>query len=351
MPHFAPTAAENRRTALRFALIILFALFLLAGAAFGQSPKPPSRQRPAANMSAKPTPGVEPKAEPAPVVPIDPNAPSSELLYQMLSRKGDFALAILEHPRPGALAFQLSLAAFILFALYGAAMGLPHGWLQGFASAAKAPLVFLASLLVCLPALATLNVLVGAGMRPMQTLALILFALTLNAVLLASLAPIAWFFGVGSRYHFMKLLHVLFFAVCGCFSMWALLKGIVAACESHGLMAKKGVMLFQLWIVVYGFVGTQMGWVLRPFIGAPGLPFQWRRPCAPGLNFWAAVAQSLRRVWGDPERSTREAPGFSASETQPAAAVHEPAAASREALRAAEAPLRPRRQAPSPASA
>ncbi|HWB53931.1 MAG TPA: hypothetical protein VG722_07050, partial [Tepidisphaeraceae bacterium] len=32
------------------------------------------------------------------------------------------------------------------------------------------------------------------------------------------------------------------------------------------------------WLVIYVFVGIQMGWVLRPFIGDPTLPTQFLRP-------------------------------------------------------------------------
>ena len=32
--------------------------------------------------------------------------------------------------------------------------------------------------------------------------------------------------------------------------------------------------IFRVWLVVYGVVGAQMAWVLRPFIGSPDLPFE-----------------------------------------------------------------------------
>ena len=35
--------------------------------------------------------------------------------------------------------------------------------------------------------------------------------------------------------------------------------------------------VFQIWVIVFGLVGAQMGWVLRPFIGSPDLPFVWFR--------------------------------------------------------------------------
>jgi hypothetical protein len=28
-----------------------------------------------------------------------------------------------------------------------------------------------------------------------------------------------------------------------------------------------------VWTLIYGVVGAQMGWILRPFVGTPNLPF------------------------------------------------------------------------------
>jgi hypothetical protein len=35
--------------------------------------------------------------------------------------------------------------------------------------------------------------------------------------------------------------------------------------------------MLRTWIVIYVFVGIQMGWVLRPFIGSPLAPTQFFR--------------------------------------------------------------------------
>ena len=35
--------------------------------------------------------------------------------------------------------------------------------------------------------------------------------------------------------------------------------------------------VFRCWVILFGLVGAQMSWVLRPFIGRPGLPFVWFR--------------------------------------------------------------------------
>jgi hypothetical protein len=47
------------------------------------------------------------------------------------------------------------------------------------------------------------------------------------------------------------------------------------------------------WLVVYTFVGIQMAWLLRPFIGAPGMEVRFLRP-DPWDNAYEFVA---RLVW------------------------------------------------------
>jgi hypothetical protein len=47
------------------------------------------------------------------------------------------------------------------------------------------------------------------------------------------------------------------------------------------------------WLGLYVFVGIQMAWVLRPFVGAPGQPVQFFRPES-WVNAYEVV---LRLVW------------------------------------------------------
>src|SRR4051794_3110733 len=49
----------------------------------------------------------------------------------------------------------------------------------------------------------------------------------------------------------------------------------------------------RLWIVLYVFVGVQMAWVLRPFIGDPTLPAQFFRDESWG-NAYVVVS---RMIW------------------------------------------------------
>jgi hypothetical protein len=54
--------------------------------------------------------------------------------------------------------------------------------------------------------------------------------------------------------------------------------------------------------LIYAFVGIQMGWVLRPFIGQPGVPTTFFRPGAWGnayVELWEKAGDVVkgRRRW------------------------------------------------------
>jgi len=88
-------------------------------------------------------------------------------------------------------AMLVSSIAFL--ALYGAVMGSTHSLWQALSSAAKLPILFLATLIVCSPTLYFFNVLFGSKQSLGQNMALILTAITVTAVLLLSFAPIILF--------------------------------------------------------------------------------------------------------------------------------------------------------------
>jgi hypothetical protein len=52
----------------------------------------------------------------------------------------------------------------------------------------------------------------------------------------------------------------------------------------------------RLWIIVYAFVGSQMAWTLRPFIGAPSMDFELFRQL--GGNFYANIMASIGEILG-----------------------------------------------------
>jgi hypothetical protein len=189
------------------------------------------------------------------------------------------------------------ISGIAFFALYGAVMGSTHSLWQTLSSAVKLPLLFLATLVVCSPTLYFFNLIFGSDQSLAQNFTLILTAITVTAVLLLSFAPIVLFFLLTtSHYQFFKLLNVGVFAITGIVGVIFLSQGmrIVSASGKEGAGARQNVV--RLWILIYAFVGSQMAWTLRPFIGAPGLQFELFRQL--GGNFYANIFASIGEILG-----------------------------------------------------
>lgn len=183
------------------------------------------------------------------------------------------------------------------FALYGAVMGSSHSLWQALSSAVKLPLLFLATLIICAPTLYFFNLIFGFNQSLNQNVTLILTAITVTAVLMLSFAPISLFFLLTTNhYQFFKLLNVAMFTVAGIVGVTFLSQGmrLVSYAGKEGASARRNVM--RLWILIYAFVGSQMAWTMRPFFGAPGLPFELFRQL--GGNFYANIFASIGEILG-----------------------------------------------------
>ncbi len=196
------------------------------------------------------------------------------------------------------------LSSSVFLAMYGMVMGFNHSVLQALASMIKLPALFLITLLICAPSLHFFNILFGSKQTALQSIALALTAITVTSVMLFSFAPITLFFLItGDSYAFFKLLNVLFFTISGWTGVWFLRQGLNVITEAgdeenggeNGEEAAKGrgmrQMVATMWMLLYGFVGTQMAYTLSPFIGDPELPFILARH-AEG-SFYSDVFNSL----------------------------------------------------------
>lgn len=65
-------------------------------------------------------------------------------------------------------------------------------------------------------------------------------------------------------------------------------------CRHSDLFPQRAITILQVWILIFGFVGTQMAWSLRPFIGTPDLGFQIFREQE--SNFYLDVWRSLGQL-------------------------------------------------------
>jgi hypothetical protein len=141
------------------------------------------------------------------------------------------------------------------------------------------------------------NLIFGSNQSLTQNFALILTAITVTAVLLLSFTPIVLFFLLTtSGYQFFKLLNVGVFAVSGIVGVIFLSQGMRIVSAGAGEGVKPRGCVLQLWIVIYAFVGSQMAWTLRPFIGAPSMKFELFRQL--GGNFYADIFASIGEILG-----------------------------------------------------
>ena len=73
----------------------------------------------------------------------------------------------------------------------------------------------------------------------------------------------------------------------------------VVSSGGSGAAARRN--LVNLWIVVYAFVGSQMAWTLRPFVGAPSMRFELFRQLGGNFYFSPSGCRTLEtcvsRVW------------------------------------------------------
>jgi hypothetical protein len=255
------------------------------------------------------------------------------------------------------LILRMLLTSAISLAAYGAVLGASNGWLQSLVSTVKLPLLFLATLAICLPTLYLFNLVFGARLSVLQACALIMVAITVTAVLTFAFAPISLFFLITARsYAFFKLLNVAILTLTALIGLRFLTSGM-RALNAHvvvGSMLSNQVVvpaelperelvsatvggaadpaaqpptngdartarqnqnaakvkapqpaagerpasmiLLYIWILLFGFVGTQLAWTLRPFFGDPGQPFELFRDI--GGTFYGNILGTLGSLLG-----------------------------------------------------
>jgi hypothetical protein len=240
-------------------------------------------------------------------------------------------------PLPGLTVFIVLLGAF-----YGFCMGwfalvnrdTPE-YAQVAASMVKVPALFVLTLLVTLPSLYVFNALVGSRLSARTVLQVLVASLAVILAVLASFGPIVAFFSLTTtNYPFMGLLNVAVFTLAGLLGLGFLLQtmhrlsvdvlrprlpdapvppptsppaeppaatpaaadnvlGAAGALERlpGAVLGRNVRIVFVCWVAVFGLVGAQMSWVLRPFIGDPSQPFEWFRHRE--SNFFEAVGRAL----------------------------------------------------------
>ena len=161
-----------------------------------------------------------------------------------------------------------------------------------FYSGLKVPLLLLATFLISLPSFFVLNTLLGVGQDFPRALAALAAAQAALTVILLSLAPYTAFWYASSAHYRAAILFNGWM-----FGMASLAAQVLLRRLYQPLIARNGRhrTLLRAWLCIYVFVGIQMGWVLRPFVGQPDMPVQFFREEAWG-NAYVEVLRMIGEV-------------------------------------------------------
>ena len=194
---------------------------------------------------------------------------------------------------------RLLLTIFFFGVFYGAVMGSFGGVagqraLQPLYSGLKVPLLLLITFALSLPSFFVLNSILGLRDDFGAVLQALVATQAGLTVILAALAPFTafWYASVGD-YQLAILFNAGMFAVASVAAQYMLRRAyrpLIARDPRHRI-------LMRGWLGIYAFVGIQMGWVLRPFVGQPGSPTRFFREEAWG-NAYVEVARIVGKALG-----------------------------------------------------
>lgn len=219
------------------------------------------------------------------------------VLITLLRDRKDFIDEVRQGIQLNSKITSLLISSSILFAIYGAVIGSFAGPLQALSSAAKLPALYLITLIICLPTLYFFNIIFGSKLTLSQHFVVLLGAAAIISILLFSFAPVTLFFlATIDNYQFFKLLNVIIFGITGFLGINFLYHGLQALSHQDSAGQATRTQILQSWLILYAFVGSQLGWTLRPFFGAPGEPFKLFRDMQG--NFYLNVIESVLEVLG-----------------------------------------------------
>jgi hypothetical protein len=146
--------------------------------------------------------------------------------------------------------------------------------LQILISAAKVPMLLMVTFAISLPSFFVVNTLLGLRSDFAAVMRALAGGQAGLTIVLASLAPytLLWYASF-ANYTLALLFNGVMFAIAT-FSAQAILRSwyrpLIARNPRHRW-------LLRVWLLLYAFVGIQMAWVLRPFVGSPDMPVQFFR--------------------------------------------------------------------------
>jgi hypothetical protein len=207
------------------------------------------------------------------------------------------------HPRR----FALHLAVIVLGAgLYGAAMGWWRDPQQALFVAVKFPLIILLTTLGNALLNGMLAPLLGLNIPFRQSFSAILMSFTIAAAILGAFSPVMAFMiwnappmssqaVSGATYSLIKLANVTVIAFAGSTGNMRLFQTLTRLGGSRVVAFR----VLVTWLAGNLFLGSQLSWILRPFIGSPDLPVEFYRATALHGNFYENIFQTLQQIFND----------------------------------------------------
>ncbi len=203
---------------------------------------------------------------------------------------------VLGQGTPPGFTWRLAALVIVSYGIYGFCMGIFRGLYPGIVSGLKLPFLYIFTLLICFPPLYVLNCILGPALRIRQVTRLLLLATSANAVALASYSPFALFFTLTTSkdgYQFLVLMHVVVFAIAGILSLIVI--GLVFRGTARAAGKRLRISFLIAWGILYAAVGTQMSWILRPWIGAWNVEYTPLRPFGGSFieSVWALLQNAF----------------------------------------------------------
>jgi hypothetical protein len=203
--------------------------------------------------------------------------------------------------------FLLHVAVIIVgTGLYGAAMGWWRDPQQALYVAIKFPLIILLTTIGNSLINAMFAPLLGLNIPFRQSFSAIVMSFTIAAAILGAFSlllafliwnapPISPQTISGSTYNLIKLIDVVVIAFAGMTGNVRLFQLLARLGGSRAVALR---VLFA-WLAGNLFLGSQLSWILRPFIGSPDLPVEFFRASALQGNFYENVFQSLQQIFNN----------------------------------------------------
>lgn len=189
--------------------------------------------------------------------------------------------------------------------LFGAAIGSWRDPLQALYTSVKLPLIFLLTSAGNGLLNAMLAPLLGINLNVRQSLLAVLMSFTIAAAILGAASPLLYFLiwntpplvagaATNSGAHSLVLLcETVMIAFAGVAANLRLLQ-LLHALGGSAIVARK---VLLAWLAGNLLLGSQLAWILRPFVGSPGLPIQFLRDHPFEGSFYEAIFGAFRRLF------------------------------------------------------